>query len=374
MKNLCLIFNHFEQEHLGKDVFLAPYYLAKKNNLHLTIVYRQTKTNANFPAQYRGAELTPLKTHFGYFWLWYTEWIIRSLVYVLMHGRKYDFLMSFHIYFRSILLSIFYKTVNPSGKIYLKLDIPDFIIRKLSRRAKNPIWKFLYNRCIAATDIFSVETKPCYEQLINLSYFRKHADKVVYLPNGFDEDQVRQLGINTKLFAEKQNHLITVGRLGTDQKNTELLLDAITQLETRDWKFYFIGPIEKNFSKKIEAYFKANPALKNKVFFTGNIPTKKELWNYYNNAKVFALPSRWESYGLVLNEARYFRNYILTTDVGAAKEIIAGRYGKIVDDQSDAFAENIQNIIDCKVDIDVYKNTDNKTITWEYLINRINLK
>ena len=374
MKNLCLIFNDFEQEHLGKDVFLTPYYLAKKENLHLIVVYRQTNSNKNFPAEYRGATLKPIKTHFSYFWLWYSEWIIRSLLIVLRHGKKYDYLMSFHIFFRSILLSICYKWVNPKGKMYLKLDIPDFIIHKISHREKYPTWRFLYKKCVEVTDIFTVETQSSYAQLLNVSYFKKHADKVIYLPNGFDGEEARNLDSRPKGFSEKQNYVITVGRLGTNQKNTELLLDAITQIDPKDWKFLFIGPVETNFNDYIQAYFKTHPTLEDKVLFKGNIRTKKELWNYYNNAKVFILPSRWESYGLVLNEARYFRNYILSTDVGAAAEIIDGKYGKIIDGTSCIFAEYIQKIIDGQIAINVYTDTEDKSILWEHLIQKINLK
>lgn len=374
MKNLCLVFNHFEQEHLGKDVFLTPYYLARKENLHLIVVYRQTNSNKNFPAEYRGATLKPIKTHFSYFWLWYSEWILRSLLYVIRHGKKHDYLMSFHLFFRSILLSICYKWVNPKGKMYLKLDIPDFIIYKISDREKNPIWRYLYKKCVEVTDIFSVETRSSYTQLLNVSYFKNHEDKVICLPNGFDAEEAGNLGLKPKEFSEKQNCMITVGRLGTNQKNTELLLDAITQINPEDWKFLFIGPVEPGFETFVQTYFKTHPDLEDKVLFKGNIRTKKELWDYYNNAKVFILPSRWESYGLVLNEARYFRNYILSTDVGAAADIIAGKYGKIIDDKSSVFAEYIQEIIDGEIDINVYTGTEDKSITWEHLIQKISLK
>ena len=48
MKNITLVFNHFETEHLGKDVFLVPYYLDKIYNLDVTIVYQETKINRDF--------------------------------------------------------------------------------------------------------------------------------------------------------------------------------------------------------------------------------------------------------------------------------------------------------------------------------------
>ena len=40
---LTLVFNHFEQEHLGKDVFLVPYYFKQNKGYEVTIVYPLTE-------------------------------------------------------------------------------------------------------------------------------------------------------------------------------------------------------------------------------------------------------------------------------------------------------------------------------------------
>ena len=45
IKNITLIFGHFEKEHLGKDVFLVPYYLEKLYGGKTTIVNSKTETN-----------------------------------------------------------------------------------------------------------------------------------------------------------------------------------------------------------------------------------------------------------------------------------------------------------------------------------------
>ena len=76
----------------------------------------------------------------------------------------------------------------------------------------------------------------------------------------------------------------------------------------------------------------------------------------------------------MLNEARYFNNYILSTDVGAAKDIIGERFGQILPLDADVFRERIQNIIDGKIDINVYnENVNNEEIKWDVLVKRIKL-
>ncbi|MCS2392464.1 glycosyltransferase [Bacteroides fragilis] len=64
---------------------------------------------------------------------------------------------------------------------------------------------------------------------------------------------------------------------------------------------------------------------------------KRTLWEYYNRSKVFVLTSRCESYGLVLNEAKRFRNFIVSTNVGAFEDLVeSGKYGcEIPQDNAD---------------------------------------
>lgn len=48
MKKIVLIFNHFEREHFGKDVFLFPYTLSKCVGGKAMIVYPETSSNKIF--------------------------------------------------------------------------------------------------------------------------------------------------------------------------------------------------------------------------------------------------------------------------------------------------------------------------------------
>lgn len=59
----------------------------------------------------------------------------------------------------------------------------------------------------------------------------------------------------------------------------------------------------------------------NIVILVGNIENKNLLYDYYNRAKVFLLTSRLEGFAIVYPEALKFGNYIITTDVGGAKDI-----------------------------------------------------
>lgn len=43
------------------------------------------------------------------------------------------------------------------------------------------------------------------------------------MPNGFDEDMIKHLDINVKEYSDKENVMITVGRLGTNQKKHRII-------------------------------------------------------------------------------------------------------------------------------------------------------
>ena len=59
--------------------------------------------------------------------------------------------------------------------------------------------------------------------------------------------------------------MITVGRLGTYQKNTEMLLNALDLMELRDWKVYFRG-----FGLFFEGFFYEKPVKKGISLFCGS--------------------------------------------------------------------------------------------------------
>lgn len=84
------------------------------------------------------------------------------------------------------------------------------------------------------------------------------------------------------------------------------------------------------------------------VKFIGPIYDKSQQWEYYNSAKVFVLTSRWESYGLVLAEARRFGCYLVSTDVGAARDLIGDNENGEYVNQEDVvdLRQKLQQIID----------------------------
>jgi glycosyltransferase involved in cell wall biosynthesis len=188
-----------------------------------------------------------------------------------------------------------------------------------------------------------VEAEDAKEYLIKV--YPELKEKLICIPNGVDSDFLDK-EIKLKRFEEKENILITVGRIGTFQKNTELLLDALKIIDLKDWKVYIIGPIEAEFKNQIDLFFKENPQLVGRVIFTGNVTDRTELSEWYNKAKVFCLTSRFEGFPIAFSEALYFGNHIISTPIASANYITqSGKYGVIAKADSIALSQEIQKSI-----------------------------
>ena len=112
----------------------------------------------------------------------------------------------------------------------------------------------------------------------------------------FDPEKRREL--REKLKIDDKKVILHVGRFN-EQKNHKFLIEVIKKMDNLDdYIFVFIGDgdLAVKIKRKIsELHFENN------CLFLG---TKKDIWNYYNIADLFVLPSLYESFGIVLLEAQ----------------------------------------------------------------------
>ena len=368
-KNITLFFENFTHEHLGKDPFFVPYIIGKKLGYNVNIVYPLTDDNLDLPNSIRGVKLIPLEVNS----IDPRNDKIFSRVmyrYIWNHAKEIDIMIRFFDYDISRIAALIYKLRNPRGIFYIKMDIDPYAIpnentgsciRKMLRFIKNNFLKHF-------VDILSCETSFAFESLNNTpnSYYQWD-DKLIYIPNGFEEESLMSYNITEVDFSHKENVMLTVARLGTYQKNTSMILKALQIIDLKNWKFYLIGPIEEEFKQEVEKFYSENPDKIGKVIFTGPIYDKKELWEFYNRSKVFVLTSKFESFGLVYTEAQRFKNYIVSTLVGAAKDVIEdSKYGEYIkQDDHIELAHKLSSIINNVTDIDVYSKFQTKSLSWE---------
>ena len=334
-KNYVCIFPSLMNYHLIKDVGLLPYTMGKLFNYNAHIL---TYNNDNY--NYLQGELNG-----EYLKLIFLEKKFKTetrdvLYYLIKNSRKIDVLQSFNLH-NSLGLFIYfliYKLLNRKGKVYVKLDADELITSLLveNKGIFGFMQKFMVKYLI---DCISVESCKSYKKLIETNTIP--LDKLIHVPNGI------YIEYSTKL-PEKKNYILTVGNLGTKPKATEILLEAFSKIKKlNDWKLMLVGSVEESFKEYITNYFKINPHLQNKVIFKGHISERDEIYKYYSESKIFCFPSRSESFGIALVEAAYFGNYLVTTDVGGAKDILnIINYGELIKiDDSDYLAEKLQELI-----------------------------
>lgn len=389
-KKLVLLFTikEFYNIHLYKDVGLVPYYLSKGYELETDIIYSNEK-KVKVMEKFRNIKLKELK----YYNL---EKIIKKIDkfkifenisfyrYLLKEAKKIDYLMLFHLGTDKFFLIILYKFFNRKGRVYLKLDIELKYIKHYNQNFKNifrKIQKNILKNILKKVDLISCETKECFDEiresgLCNLDI----SNKLAYIPNGFDEDYLIENNIKVKKFEEKENIMITVGRIGTEQKNNEMLLNVINKIDLKDWKIYIIGPYTEEFKKYYDGFIKSNPDKKDKVILIGNIEDKNLLFDYYNRAKIFLLTSKWESFGIVLVEALRFGDYIITTDVGGAKDITNnGKIGIVTEiENEEQYKNEILKVINKEINLEEkYSQSlgwSNKNFLWDSIVKNEKFK
>lgn len=313
------------------------------------------------------------------------------IFFLIFNAKKIHVLNVFHIKWESLLFAFIYKIFNRKGFVYLKLDNccysgiypwenifnPDkkpsdiFIIkRSITESVKNYLIKTYF---VNNVDMWSVEDKKSYEYYSkNYNFFKNN---LIVSYNGHTLDLFENYTI--KNFSEKGNIILTVGRLGTHQKSTEILLEAFALIYNKNnWTLHLAGEIDENFKPFIEKFFNRFPNIKHRIIFHGNI-NKNRLFRLYNRAKIFCLPSRYEGFAITFSEAMYFKNAIITTTYVSPRKIIDNKMGLLVEkDDINGLAKAMQYLIDNPQKIEEFGEKALqfavKELNWNKIINHLN--
>lgn len=321
------LFLKTENVHLQKDVGMIPFLLHKYYGYDSKIVTYQN--SASYPYaenEVKGLSLHFLKKRFGI--------IADGCFYLIRSAKRIDVLNVYHLNLSSFFYLLVYRIFRKKKSIaYLKLDMNPVGLK--TAFARGPVG-FIKRRTMGLADVMSVEST------LLLKKLKKHyGDKVFYLPNGYslpEQDMV----------VKKEDVILTVGNLGTKEKATDILLNAFADSADRQgFTLRLVGSVTEEFQEFTETYFEQYPLLRERVIFCGSIQDKKELAKEYDRAKIFAFPSRSESFGIVLTEAASRGDYIITTrGVPAGYDISnQGKYGTLIEiDDRRALAEEFAGL------------------------------
>lgn len=315
----CVLYPKTENVHLIKDVGMIAYKLYK---LYGYDSYIATYNNDNY--NYLNKEVKGLKMSF-------IKKRGKDLINILRHlknnSKNIDVLQIFHMTFNSVIYAFLYKLFNRRGIVFLKLDCTELLLHKIKNMKK--FQRIFLNCFLNKVDIVGVEQKNIFNELKYL--IGKHSDKLINIPNGIDfQDECLKEKID---FQHKENIILNVGRIGSKEKATDVLMKAFFMINKdirKNWKLIFVGPIEESFKNTIKEFFHQNNHMKDSIIFKGPIYERKELFKEYKKSKIFCLTSQYESFGIALIEAIACGNIIVSTRVGVAEEIVKGKNGYVV--------------------------------------------
>lgn len=345
------LFTRTENANLLKDVGMIPETLAK--NYPEIRAHIVTYKNGEYPyagTRMKHAGMVFLKKSLGR--------CIDGVNFIRKNADRIDVLNIYHLNFSSFAYCLAARRYLKKGsKIYLKLDLGPAELQKIRRR---DLRAFIKRRTLKLADVVSGETSKLVGQ-----FCRETGEDVVFITNGIYIPENR-CADHTK----KKNRIITVGKLGTPPKNTLFLIDAFAaSAPEHDLELRLIGSYTDEVKKKVCDTVRKYPSLKERIVLTGEITDKDELFSEYEEAKIFVLPSKWESFGFVLPEALYFGDFLLVSDnVPLAYDLLyndeAGRIVKGFD--TERWAEAITEAAKADIDREKKCRDDRKFIMENY--------
>lgn len=232
--------------------------------------------------------------------------------YLQNHYLEMDILILHGMYDETIPFLERYRALRPDGKVYCGLDMNSGWMQNIQWDS-DQVQKFA-NQC----DLIATASSALRDAL--------NANPRVnfpcrFIPYGFFDPNHRQIKVDIQ---KKTNTIITVGRIGSRQKNNQELMVAFSQIAhyIPEWNLKIIGTIEPSFQSFIDEYYTIFPQLRERVIFTGPIYDKEKLYDEYAKAKIFALTSMFEG-GTpnVYAEALFHGCWFLTSEIDAANDI-----------------------------------------------------
>ena len=366
----------FQEMFLSKDIFLIPYYICKELGGECKYLYTQNLGNTEIPKLHRGVTIEQTKNK--------NVWKV-FLKEILTHAKDIDVLFLTGSSAVHMFATFLYKKMNPQGKVVVFGDMEEPQAKELNQNG------FHYSGGLAGwikdklTDYFFrhvtylVANTAAYHLMADLCE-RKHWNGLLHFYPCLDDEKFESYGLKRKPFAEKENVMVCVGRIGCYQKNTEMLLNALRKTDLKDWKIYMLGPITSSFDLKeggdfqkvIDQFFEECPWYKERLIFTGMVYDQKTVFEYYNRAKVLLMTSRHESWGNVYSEAAALGCYILSTDVGGATLCSNDwKFGyRLKQENIGDLAKAIEEVVEGKVDMNEEMSISYYDLCYNNLVNK----
>lgn len=180
----------------------------------------------------------------------------------------------------------------------------------------------LADRIIAISTVITGILEKKYKRTKNVSLIY---NGVTILPDSTSTSYIEKLGL------KPNKYILAVGRF-VEEKRFDKLIEAYVKANCTDYSLVLAGDADYETSY---SYYLKNFAEENQVTLTGIVKGEK-LYQLYNNAALFVLPSSHEGLPITLLEAMSYKRKVLASDIPAnlAVGLPENVYFKL-DDQKD---------------------------------------
>jgi len=250
--------------------------------------------------------------------------LFKSEKFDLIHGNKLEPLFSFALakYLKSIPCVL---TMHTPYIIHGPMDTPSKGLRKIfDKYVTFPSYHLAELSCAKMASRVITVSQSLADTLASWGVNR---NKIKVIHNGIDTKKFAPV-INSERVKQKlglKRHVVLfVGRL-EKRKGPDLLVRAIPEIKkvVKDVSFLFVGDDNTPCSiKNVLREIVAKLGCEEDVLFYGKA-SESELLSFYSCCDVFVVPSRYESFGLIVGEAMSMAKPVVAAKVGGIPEIIA---------------------------------------------------
>lgn len=348
--NLCVA-------HLNKDVGLIPHIMQQQLGYNSYILTINSSLKTGTYNEHNVVNIARGKNE-----------RIAISKYIYKNAKTIQVLNLYHFSFLETLLWVLpYKIRNPRGKAYLKMDLST---KYMHDYTDNKVKLFLRRLLFGLYNLVSVESSVVC-RFIN----RYYKGRVIVIPNGYYWANAK-----ASISLSRKNEIIHVARMGADCKCTDVLIKGFEKsLLYHNWTLRLIGSMEHEFKIWYETKINDNPELKSRIFYDGEITNREVLADKYANAKIFAISSEYESFGIVLIEALSQGCYLIGTEgINSLADIVTNEdIGMICEsNNSSRFSDCIIRAVR-KIEAEnqeaVYNRIEyaEKNYSWEVIVKKI---
>jgi glycosyltransferase involved in cell wall biosynthesis len=300
-------------EYLLKDTGIAPYMIAKAVGATPVLFFGRSGADYPYVEFLPGLEFLTMEYSDDY-----SKRREQYLGTLLENMLQLDVLALHGPYGEALELLYHYRRLRPKGRVYITLDMNSDWQSRIDWSM--PQLAEFFDKCdVIANSCRTMRDSINRDPNVNFGNF--------WISNAFFNAYGVPIVAKPKL---KENVILTVGRIGTEQKNNEELLLAFAKAADAlpSWRIHLVGSVDDRIKPFIAKYFEIYPKLKSRVIFKGKIVDKKQLYREYSQAKVFILTSALEG-GTpnVYAEALHHGCAFITSDIDGADDITD--YGRL---------------------------------------------